>query len=182
MDPRRLSMKRFIRYNIHENEAKRWALDGFENYAKVYKKAERMGHGDGDSNLFCENYHEENQHWQEKTTHFVNLFRQNQDAIVAVGDAAMTAIEQEGAEVGMRRFKDRVAILTYTDIGEAKDFASDVYHKFWAEQIKCYKEKNGEDQDIEHLEKYVLGHTVQGKCPDSLKCSMNMFNNRIRTW
>ena len=43
MDPRRIWLGKFIRYNIHQNEYHEWALRPILNYEKVYIRASEMG-------------------------------------------------------------------------------------------------------------------------------------------
>ena len=63
MDPRRIWLGKFIRYNIHENEFNEWALRPILNYAKIQEKINELGYTET-NNFFCDDYVEEHKNYQ----------------------------------------------------------------------------------------------------------------------
>ena len=55
IDPRRLYLKKYLRYNIHQNEFKEWAIKPFNSYNKIFDRAEELGHSN-ENNLFCDDF------------------------------------------------------------------------------------------------------------------------------
>lgn len=43
MDPRRIWLGKFTRYNIHQKEFHEWALRPVLNYEKIYERAAELG-------------------------------------------------------------------------------------------------------------------------------------------
>jgi hypothetical protein len=167
MDPRRIWLGKFIRYNIHQNEYHEWTLRPILNYEKVYAKAAELGQSET-SNVFCDNYKEENKKYLERLHNIRGKFQTGFDQIVELGDD--------------EDFGGRVNAFTKKDLIAAKAFPMDVYFEFWKPQIKCYIEKNGENQDIEDFWKLVRFYTVEDNSKFSMNCNYRRLLNRVRYW
>lgn len=167
MDPRRIWLGKFIRYNIHQNEYHEWTLRPILNYEKVYAKAAELGQSET-NNVFCDNYREENASYLERLHNIRGKFQTGFDQIVQLGDD--------------EDFGGRVNAFTKKDLIAAKAFPMDVYFEFWKPQIKCYIEKNGENQEIEDFWKLVRFYTVEDNSKFSMNCNYRRLLNRVRYW
>jgi len=120
MDPRRIWLGKFTRYNIHQKEFHEWALRPVLNYEKIYERAEMMGQSE-ENNLFCQHYKRENSLYLERLLNIRGKFQSGLDQIIELGEA--------------EDFSGRINAFTVKDLEVAKQFPLDVYFDFWKPQI-----------------------------------------------
>jgi len=167
MDPRRIWLGKFTRYNIHQKEFNEWALRPILNYQKVFDRASEMGQSET-HNLFCDNYHEKNMQYLERLHNIKGKFQSALDKIIEIGESD--------------DWSGRVTAFVKKDLIVAKQFPLDVYFDFWKPQIQCYIEKKGKDQTIEEFWKIVRFYTVEDNSKFSMNCNYRRILNRTRYW
>lgn len=167
MDPRRIWLGKFIRYNIHQNEFREWALRPILNYHKIIEKTNELGQSPT-NNIFCDNYRDLSAQYQERLHNIKGKFETAFDEIVALGES--------------KEYDGRINAFTKKDLETAKQFPMDVYFDFWKPQIKCYIEKNGETEGIKDLWKLARFYTVEDNSKFSMNCNFRRLLNRVRYW
>lgn len=121
-----------------------------------------------DTNIFCDNYREENAKYLERLHNVRGKFQAGFDEIVEIG-------ETEGHE-------GRVNAFIKKDLITAKQFPMDVYFDFWKPQIQCYIDNKGKDQEIKDFWKLVQFYTVEDNSKFSMNCNYRRLLNRVRYW
>lgn len=172
IDPRRLFMEKFTRYNIHQNEFYNWALEPFNQYEKVWQEATDLGHS-AENNIFCDNFDEENKAINDRIDALRSKFSDAFASIVSLG---------EQGKSNWLTWRDHVKDFDRTDLKEAVRVSRDAYNKLWAKQIQCYIDKNGEDDEINHFRDVARAHTINLDDEDSMLCNFNRLHNRVRYW
>ena len=176
IDPRRLFMLKFTRYNIHQNEYNDWALKPLKGYAKVYEEAEeKLGHS-GDNNVFCDNFDSEKEKIEARREALLEKFEQGLEDIKAVGEQGLTSAI---------KWRDHVRAFNKADLREAMAFSRDAFNQFWDHQIKCYVDKHDEEKEhdkITQFREFARNHTLNLEDEASMLCNFNRIHNRVRYW
>ena len=80
MDPRRLWLGKFLRYNIHQNEYHEMTLRPILNYEKIYAKVAEIEREKKDQkHLFCETFNEENSNYLKRLNDIKYKFQAGYD-------------------------------------------------------------------------------------------------------
>lgn len=165
IDPMRLHMKKFTRYNIHENEFHSWAIKPIEDMERVFDRAGDILAQQADA--FCDSYEEDKKAFQDRA-----------DDLKKVFSHALTELRALTSD----NFRDHVGDIKLSHMREGMALSRDMYNKFWAKQVQCYIDNNGEDDAITEFNQYARDHTLNLENEDSMLCNYTRLHNRVRYW
>lgn len=134
IDPMRLHMKKFTRYNIHENEFLDWAIKPIEDLDKVFDRAADLVKEHDIK--FCDSFDEDKVEFQTRASDLKKVF-----------DTALTELRA----LTTSNFRDHVGDIKLSDLREGIALSKDMYNQFWAKQVQCYIDENEEDDLIKEF-------------------------------
>lgn len=167
LEPRRLAMKQFIRFNLHESEVKKMRMGVSNSYHTVITKMNKLQSNFGG---MCDDY--------EKVRDEVIV---KKDSIVSMFDSMIYDANQPDENGKLGR-----TTCTQRQVNDAKEFVPWSFNNFIRRNLKCFIDAHPTHESRINEANEILvearHNLVKKSHQHSVDCHLRLLQNRVRFW